>query len=123
MSGQDSAAVIMTGINLALAALLLAAIFWRVGNRTALGFLIIGAGAGFALAVPFSQIGRSAGTPSTSIEKRMMGIETNVNEFSQQIKDTQEAITSKTPALKTVLVIYKIAFTAIFLRLITSLAK
>jgi TolA-binding protein len=82
----------MTGINLALAVLLLAAIVWRVGSRTGLGSLIVGAAAGFALAVALGQMGRSARSPPDSLEKRIAGIESNIAELSQRIKDTQEAI-------------------------------
>jgi hypothetical protein len=82
----------MTGINLALAVLLLAAIVWRVGSRTGLGSLIIGAGAGFALAVALGQMGRSAVSPPESLERRIAGIESNIAELNQRIKDTQEAI-------------------------------
>ncbi len=92
MSAPDSAAVVMTGINLVLAALLLAVIIWRVWNKTATGSLIVGAGAGFALAVVLGQLGRSAGTPPDSLEKRIAGVESNIAELSQRIKDTQETI-------------------------------
>ena len=92
MSAPDSAAVVMTGINLVLAASLLAVIIWRVGNKTAAGSLIVGAGAGFALAVALGQLGRSAGTPPDSLEKRIAGVESNIAELSHQIKDTQETI-------------------------------
>jgi hypothetical protein len=92
VSAPDSAAVVMTGINLVLAALLLAVIIWRVGNKTAPGSLIVGAGAGFALAVVLGQLGRSAGTPPDSLEKRIAGVESNIAELSQRIKDTQETI-------------------------------
>ena len=92
MSAPDSAAVVMTGINLVLAASLLAVIIWRVGNKTASGSLILGAGAGFALAVVLGQLGRSAGTPPDSLEKRIASIESNIAELSQRIKDTQETI-------------------------------
>lgn len=47
---RTGAAVVMTGVNLALAVLLLAALVWRVGSKTAPGSLIVAAGAGFALA-------------------------------------------------------------------------
>jgi TolA-binding protein len=92
VSAPDNAVVVMTAINLALAALLLAAIVWRVGSRTGLGSPIVGAGAGFALAVALGQMGRSAESPPDSLEKRIAGIESNIAELSQRIKDTQEAI-------------------------------
>jgi uncharacterized coiled-coil protein SlyX len=88
----DSAAVVMTGINLVLAASLLAVILWRIGKKTTSGSLIVGAGAGFALAVALGQLGRSAGTPPDSLEKRIAGVESNIAELSQHIKDTQETI-------------------------------
>lgn len=92
MSAPDSAVVVMTGINLALAVLLLAAITWRAGNRTALGSLIIGACAGFALAVALGQLGLSSGIQSGSVEKKIAGIETNIAELRQQIEKTQDTI-------------------------------
>ena len=82
----------MTGINLVLAASLLAVIFWRIGDKTAPGYLIVGAGAGFALAVALGQLGPSAGTPPDSLEKRIAGIESNIAELRERIKDTQETI-------------------------------
>jgi hypothetical protein len=92
VSAPDSAAVVMTGINLVLAASLLAVIIWRVGNKTAAGSLIVGAAAGFALAMALGQLGRSAGTPPDSLEKRIAGVESNIAELSHRIKDTQETI-------------------------------
>jgi hypothetical protein len=92
VSAPDNAVVVMTGINLGLAVLLLAAIVWRVGSKTGLGSLIFGAGVGFALAVALGQMGRSAGSSPDSLEKRIAGIESNFAELSQRIKDTQEAI-------------------------------
>lgn len=100
MSAPDSAAVVMTGINLVLAASLLAVIIWRVGNKTASGSLIVGAGVGFALAVALGQLGRSAGTPPDSLEKRIAGVESNITELSQRIKDTRETIHKQNASLE-----------------------
>jgi hypothetical protein len=100
VSAPDSAAVVMTGINLVLAAALLAVIIWRFGNKTASGSLIVGAGAGFALALVLGQLGRSAGTPSDSLEKRIAGIESNIAELSQRIKDTQESTHKQNASLE-----------------------
>jgi hypothetical protein len=92
LSAPGNATVLVTGINLMLAVLLLAAIIWRGGSRKALGLLIVGAIAGFALTVVSGLMSGGETISPDNTQNKISGIESGISDLRKQINDIKESI-------------------------------